>query len=165
MVGKKDLNNNISRTKIRQLIHFITENETILSPKDGDNDQPQIHSTRSYHLFSAPTDKSPPPMTTTQSENHPSFLNLPQHLTKSSVENIISVINDAFLKAFTHLLTHEQSSVAGHNPRATTVAQRPIYRGAIAGLKAKYDLPNDYGGHDHNNATKQIDSECAVRLV
>ncbi|GBO20810.1 hypothetical protein AVEN_232433-1 [Araneus ventricosus] len=35
---KRVLNNNISKTKIRQFIHFITEIEAILSPKDDDND-------------------------------------------------------------------------------------------------------------------------------
>ncbi|GBM63019.1 hypothetical protein AVEN_143449-1 [Araneus ventricosus] len=34
---KRVMNNNNSRAKIRKLIHFIAENETLLFPKDGDN--------------------------------------------------------------------------------------------------------------------------------
>ncbi|GBO22825.1 hypothetical protein AVEN_275018-1 [Araneus ventricosus] len=34
---KRAMNNNNSRAKIRKLIHFIEENETLLFPKDGDN--------------------------------------------------------------------------------------------------------------------------------
>ncbi|GBN98881.1 hypothetical protein AVEN_34281-1 [Araneus ventricosus] len=34
---KRVMNNNNSRAKIRKLIHFIPENETLFSPKDGDN--------------------------------------------------------------------------------------------------------------------------------
>ncbi|GBL86077.1 hypothetical protein AVEN_89122-1 [Araneus ventricosus] len=34
---KRDMNNNNSRAKIRKLIHFIAVNETLLFPKDGDN--------------------------------------------------------------------------------------------------------------------------------
>ncbi|GBM34130.1 hypothetical protein AVEN_176907-1 [Araneus ventricosus] len=34
---KRVMNNNISRAKIRKLIHFIAENESLLFPKDGDN--------------------------------------------------------------------------------------------------------------------------------
>ncbi|GBM80200.1 hypothetical protein AVEN_8331-1 [Araneus ventricosus] len=34
---KKVMNNNNSRAKIKKLIHFIAENETLLFPKDGDN--------------------------------------------------------------------------------------------------------------------------------
>ncbi|GBM75905.1 hypothetical protein AVEN_241357-1 [Araneus ventricosus] len=34
---KRVMNNNDSRAKIRKLIHFISENETLLFPKDGDN--------------------------------------------------------------------------------------------------------------------------------
>ncbi|GBM78658.1 hypothetical protein AVEN_88203-1 [Araneus ventricosus] len=33
---KRDMNNN-SRAKIRKLIHFIAENETLFFPKDGDD--------------------------------------------------------------------------------------------------------------------------------
>ncbi|GBM62090.1 hypothetical protein AVEN_182255-1 [Araneus ventricosus] len=34
---KRVMNNNNSRAKIRKLIHFIAENETLCFPKDGDN--------------------------------------------------------------------------------------------------------------------------------
>ncbi|GBO11086.1 hypothetical protein AVEN_12184-1 [Araneus ventricosus] len=34
---KRVLNNNNSRANIRKLIHFIAENETLFSSKDGDN--------------------------------------------------------------------------------------------------------------------------------
>ncbi|GBN52524.1 hypothetical protein AVEN_235099-1 [Araneus ventricosus] len=34
---KRVMNNNNSREKIRKLIHFIAENETLFFPKDGDN--------------------------------------------------------------------------------------------------------------------------------
>ncbi|GBM03964.1 hypothetical protein AVEN_99169-1 [Araneus ventricosus] len=34
---KRVMNNNNSRAKIRNLIHFNAENETLFSPKDGDN--------------------------------------------------------------------------------------------------------------------------------
>ncbi|GBM42440.1 hypothetical protein AVEN_139877-1 [Araneus ventricosus] len=34
---KRGMNNNNSRAKIRKLIHFIAKNETLLFPKDGDN--------------------------------------------------------------------------------------------------------------------------------
>ncbi|GBN12403.1 hypothetical protein AVEN_44620-1 [Araneus ventricosus] len=34
---KRVMNNNNSRAKIRKLIHFIAENETLLFPEDGDN--------------------------------------------------------------------------------------------------------------------------------
>ncbi|GBN16893.1 hypothetical protein AVEN_84669-1 [Araneus ventricosus] len=34
---KRVMNNNNSRAKIMKLIHFIAENETLLFPKDGDN--------------------------------------------------------------------------------------------------------------------------------
>ncbi|GBM90313.1 hypothetical protein AVEN_116304-1 [Araneus ventricosus] len=34
---KRVMNNNNSRAKIRKRIHFIAENETLLFPKDGDN--------------------------------------------------------------------------------------------------------------------------------
>ncbi|GBN97464.1 hypothetical protein AVEN_200083-1 [Araneus ventricosus] len=34
---KRVMNNNNSRAKIRKLIHFIAENETLFFPKDGDN--------------------------------------------------------------------------------------------------------------------------------
>ncbi|GBN59461.1 hypothetical protein AVEN_110928-1 [Araneus ventricosus] len=34
---KRVMNNNNSRAKIKKLIHFIAENETLLFPKDGDN--------------------------------------------------------------------------------------------------------------------------------
>ncbi|GBL74898.1 hypothetical protein AVEN_243733-1 [Araneus ventricosus] len=34
---KRVMNNSNSRVKIRKLIHFIAENETLYFPKDGDN--------------------------------------------------------------------------------------------------------------------------------
>ncbi|GBL87583.1 hypothetical protein AVEN_165188-1 [Araneus ventricosus] len=63
---KRVLNNNISRAKIRKLIHFIAENEALLFPKDSDNNSPQTQLTLGPHLLSSPIHKAPP----SQSQQH-----------------------------------------------------------------------------------------------
>ncbi|GBM25555.1 hypothetical protein AVEN_272550-1 [Araneus ventricosus] len=63
---KRVMNNNNSRAKIRKLIHFIAENETLFFPKDGDNNYPQTQLILGIHLLSSPIHKAPP----SQSQQH-----------------------------------------------------------------------------------------------
>ncbi|GBM81867.1 hypothetical protein AVEN_219823-1 [Araneus ventricosus] len=42
---ERGMNNNNSREKIRKLIHFIAEKESLFFPKDGDNNYPQTQLT------------------------------------------------------------------------------------------------------------------------
>ncbi|GBO40492.1 hypothetical protein AVEN_174207-1 [Araneus ventricosus] len=54
------MNNNNSRAKIKKLIHFIAENETLFFPKDGNNNLPQTQLTLGTHLLFSHIHKAPP---------------------------------------------------------------------------------------------------------